>query len=234
MDLLPNNNKWPADKVDTLYTLFQMKANIDKAIATLIKLVREDKTRGSAEMVVEATEKSISTLIKMINDTKQATVLDRLGSDGIDVRPLKHIAMYATEKGRESATSLFTVLISQASDAYSQLFGWQGTEFDRKSQAVRAYRLIKTAHHLQERMFENELLNRSKVKEERQRLVQEVLLRNNFPLAVIICVIDPYDDGTFDLSATVMELQKEGEYAIMVAERRGKWDKVETVTLRST
>jgi len=81
-------------------------------------------------------------------------------------------------------------------------------------------------------MHEYKLLNYEEVQRKRIKELHTVLIQF-LPTAVVLCILDPYCDVTFDVSETLQELEKEASHAINVAERRGEWDKRETIQLKS-
>jgi len=146
--------------------------------------------------------------------------------------PLDDFVRTGLEAGKGIVTNLWTVLSQQAFRSYVDLQIKDIKKYDYDAKAVRAYKLLKSCANLQERMFEYKLLNFEEVQRKRIKELHSAVILY-VPAAVVLCILDPYCDVTFDVSEAVAELEKEARQAISVAERRGHWDKRETVELRS-
>jgi len=146
--------------------------------------------------------------------------------------PIDDVVRIGLDSGKIIVTNLWTVLSQHAFRSYVDLQIKNIQKFDYDAKAVRAYKLLKSCATLQERMCDYKLLNYEEVQRKRIKELHSVLIQF-LPAAVVLCILDPYCDVTFDVSETVAELEREAQQAINVAERRGQWDKREIVELRA-
>jgi len=180
----------------------------------------------------KATNLFISAIKSAKSDTvKQSLALLQQGYRELDT-PIDDVVRTGLETGKIIITNLWTVLSQHAFRSYVDLQNKNVKKFDYDAKAVRAYKLLKSCATLQEKMWEYKLLNYEEVQRKRIKELHSTLVLV-LPTAVILCILDPYCDVTFDVSETVVELEKEARQAINVAERRGLWDPRETVELRS-